>query len=63
MAKFWRPWADWATPLAPVFDFASVASRLARPGSHECLTREQGRCDGRAQSCVDCQWSEGPERD
>lgn len=63
MANFSRLWADWATPLVPAFDLASIASRLGLKRSPECLTHEQGRCDRREQSCVDCQWSEGPERE
>lgn len=61
MAHFSKLWADWATPLVPAFDFATLASRLRQYGSPSCLARQQGKCEGR-HLCADCQWSEGPER-
>ncbi len=61
MAKF-RRIVDWATPLVPAFDFATLARRLRQLGSDPCLARKQGKCEGR-ENCPDCAWSEGPLRE
>jgi hypothetical protein len=50
----------WATPLLPVFDFATLVRRLRLEGD-TCLARKQGRCPGKYY-CSDCPWSEGPLR-
>lgn len=62
MAKFFTRWVDWATPLVPAFDSATLASRLGQVGSGACLARKQGKCEGR-EFCADCHWSEGTLRE
>ncbi len=61
MANFLRR-LNWATPLMPAFDFATLAARLRQLGAPACRAREQGQCEGR-DHCADCAWSEGPLRE
>lgn len=50
----------WATPVAPGFEPATLASRLGHL-DQGCLAERQGRCPG-AGLCADCPWAEGVSR-
>lgn len=62
MAHNLRRLVDWATPLIPAFDVASLARQLGHIESNACLARKQGHCPGKSY-CADCSWSEGPLRE